>query len=97
MERRRIMASAVYYHIYIKEKEGISTDDIEKKIDLALDWFKYDKGLYVVYSTSEVKKWMTRLKPLVESGGKLFICELNENERNGWMNKKFWEWLQEDR
>ena len=91
------MARAVYYHIYIKTKEGITTDKVEEKMNLALDWFRYDKGLYVVYSTSDVKKWMTRLKPLAESGGKLFICELNEDNRNGWMNKDFWKWLREDR
>lgn len=91
------MSRAVYYHIYIKPKDDVSLEKVESKMNLALDWFRYDKGLYVVYSTSDVKKWMTRLKPLVESGGKLFICEFNETYRNGWMNKDFWDWLQEKR
>lgn len=93
IEKGDRMTKTVFYHIYINVKNDISTEKVESKIDFALDWFKYDKGLYIIHSTSDVKKWMTRLKPLVESGGNLFICELNVSKRNGWMNKKFWEWL----
>ena len=91
------MPKAVFYHIYIVPKEGISTETVKSKIELSLDWFKYNKSIWIVYSTSDTKKWMTRLKPLVESGGALFICELNTNNRNGWMNKKFWEWIRKER
>ena len=91
------MSKAVFYQIYVVPKEGISYETIEKKIDLGLDWFKYDKALYVVYSTSDVKKWMLRLRPLVEKDGRLFICELNISNRNGWMNRSFWTWLKKKR
>jgi hypothetical protein len=30
---------------------------------------------------------------LVEPAGTLFICKLDISERQGWMPKKFWEWL----
>jgi hypothetical protein len=88
---------AKFYHIYIVPKNGVDLDIVEAKMDLALDWFKYDKFLWVVYSTSDIKKWMTRLKHLVEPGGNLFICELNISGRNGWMSKDFWAWLKKER
>ena len=91
------MTKAVFYHIYVVPKEGVSVEEIEKKIDLALDWFRYDDSVYVVYSTSDIKKWMTRLRPLVEKDGRLFVCELNHKKRNGWMNKSFWNWLRKER
>ena len=91
------MPKAIFYHIYLVPKEGVDNDTIEKKIDLSLDWFKYDKSMWIVYSTSDVKKWQTRLKPLVEPTGNLFICEINPKNRNGWMSKSFWEWLKKKR
>lgn len=91
------MSKAVYYQIYLVPKEGVDYEMVKKKIDLSLDWFKYDKSMWIVYSTSDVKKWQTRLKPLVEPSGNLFICEINPQNRNGWMSKKFWEWLKKEK
>lgn len=91
------MDKAVFYHIYIVPKEGITQEEVEKKINLALDWFRYDNSVYVVYSTSDINKWMTRLRPIVEKDGRLFVCELNHTNRNGWMNKSFWNWLRKQR
>ncbi len=91
------MSKAVFYHIYIVPKDGVSQEDVEKKLDLALDWFRYEKSLYIVYSNAEIKKWMVRLKPLIEKGGRLFVCELNHQNRIGWMNRSFWNWLREKR
>ena len=87
--------SKTFYHIYATPKKGESIESIEKKLDLAIDWFKYSKSVWIVYSTSDVSKWMKRLKPLVEPDGRLFICELNISNRNGWMNKSFWDWLKD--
>lgn len=88
---------ATYYHIYIKPKDGISLEEVEKKMNLALDWFRYDSTCYVVYSTSNTDKWIERLKPLVDPKGRLFICELNIQKRNGWMTRDFWNWLKKER
>jgi hypothetical protein len=91
------MASAKFYHISLIPKDGVNSIAVEKKINLALDWIKYSETSWLVYSTSDVATWMTRLKPLAEPDGRLFICELNVKNRNGWMNKNFWEWLKKER
>lgn len=86
-----------FLHIYIKPKKETSRETVEKKISLAVDWYRYDEGLYIVYTTSDISKWQDRLLPLVKSDGRLFICELNTKERNGWLNKDFWTWLKKKR
>jgi hypothetical protein len=87
---------ATLYHIYVSPKAGVTNEQIEKKMDLALDWYKYGNNCWIVKSTSEPSKWQTRLKPLVEPSGTLFICKLDVTQRQGWMPKKFWEWLKSD-
>lgn len=88
---------AKFYHIYLVPKEGIESDKVKTKMDLALDWFKYGKSVWIVYSNSDLKKLMLRYKPLVNPGGNLFICELNISKRKGLMSKDFWSWLHKDR
>lgn len=84
---------AKYYHIYILPKVGKQQSDIEKEINQSLDWIRYGEYNYVVYSTLNANSLTARLKPLVEPDGRLFVCKLDINNRNGWMAKSFWEWL----
>ncbi|WP_316634716.1 hypothetical protein [uncultured Flavobacterium sp.] len=86
-----------FIHIYIKPKKGISREVIEKKISLALDWYRYDDNLYIVYTSSDISKWQERLVSYVKDSGRLFICELKISKRNGWLNKDFWIWLKKER
>lgn len=82
-----------FFHIFVKPKTGITHDDIKKQMDLALDWYKYADYCWVVKSSSDVAKWQTRLKPLVEPGGSLLILGVDPSVRQGWMGKAFWDWL----
>jgi len=88
---------ASYYSIYISTKTGIKSGDVEEKMNLALDWFRLNPSYWVVYSTSDADKWQERLKHLVKPGGNLFICRLDISDHQGWITKKFWEWLKEKR
>lgn len=85
--------ATTYLNVYIKPNEDVTTSQIEKKIDLAIDWFRYDKSCYVLYTSSLPDKWFKRLEEFVKPDGKLFICELEINNRQGWMTKEFWNWL----
>ena len=86
-----------YLHIYIKPNKDTLIEDVETKLSLAIDWYRYDNGLYIIYTTSNVDKWQERLRKFVKDGGKLFICEFEITNRNGLMIKEFWEWLKKPR
>jgi hypothetical protein len=86
-----------FIHIYIRPSKDTTKEALEQKLNLAVDWYKYETGLYVVYTTSTVEKWQERLLNLVKDDGRLFICELQISTKNGWMNKDFWEWIKKPR
>lgn len=86
-----------FLHIYIQPPKGTTQEALEEKLNSANDWYRYDTGLYVVYTTSKVETWQARLVDLVKNDGRLFICELSISSRNGWMNKDFWEWIKKPR
>ena len=84
---------ATFLHVFIKPKVGVSEDQIKQKMNLSIDWYKYSEYCWVVKTTSDVAKWQTRLKPLVEPDGTLLILAVDPTKRQGWIAKGFWEWL----
>lgn len=82
-------------HIFVKPNEGSGQKDVEKQISKAVDWFRVSDEVYIVYTTSEAKKWNVRLKSVVRPGGYCLITPMNPEEFSGWMPKKFWTWLDE--
>ncbi|MDG7001825.1 MAG: hypothetical protein JRN15_22235 [Nitrososphaerota archaeon] len=88
---------AKFYHIYINPKQGVTTEQIEKKLDLAIDWFRYDSKNWVVFTSSDEDKWFERLKSFVQNGGQLFLCAFDISTRHGWMSKEFWDWITKNR
>ena len=87
------MAKGTFYHLYAIPKTELESSVIENRLNLAVDWFRYAKNHWIIYSTSDIDRWMKRLKPLIEPDGKLFICELNLNNYNGVMSQSFWDWV----
>lgn len=88
---------ATFYHIMIIPREGVSLEKVLQTMNLAIDWFKYTEYNWIVYTSSNAKKWQERLKPLVAPNGFLFICRFDVNDRQGWMLKSFWDWLKKER
>lgn len=86
-----------FYHIYLQPKKGVTEEQIEEKIDLSLDWYKYAAKCWIVKSSSDVAKWQTRLKPLVEPDGSLLILKIDPYARQGWLAKGFWDWYEKAR
>ena len=84
---------AAFLHVYISPHKNATQEDVEKKLSLAVDWYRYNKGVYVVYTTSSPTKWKARLVDFVKPDGHLFICTLDPSTRKGWMAKDFWEWI----
>jgi hypothetical protein len=79
--------------MYVVPKAGVTTEEVNEKLDLALDWYKYDTNSWVVRTSADQNKWFARLQPLVEPDGSLFIAKLDLANHQGWMSADFWEWI----
>lgn len=84
---------ADFYHVFIVTKPNVKYQDLEAKMNLAVDWFRCNNNTWILYTSSDHNKWVARLRPLVEPEGDLFICRLDTTKRNGWMTQEFWDWL----
>jgi len=89
--------SANFLHIFIKPKSGVTSEQVREQLNLALNWYKYSEYCWVVKTTSGVDKWQTRLRPLVEPDGTLLILTIDPQNRQGWIAKGFWDWLDKNK
>jgi hypothetical protein len=89
------MASGNFYIIYIVRKPDVTYDNVREKMNLANSWYRISETLWILRTTSDAQRWNERLSPLVKDEGSLFVCKLDETDRFGWMNKRFWSWFRE--
>lgn len=87
---------ARFLHVYVIVQDGKTVEELESKLNIALDWFRYNRGVYVLYTTTAAETWKERLIDLVKPDGALFIAPLDMTEFKGWMTKDFWEWIRKD-
>ena len=92
-----MVTSAAFYVVYIKRNVSASLDDVTKKMDKSLDWYRVEETLWILYTTSNAEEWYARLSPVAKESGNLFICKLDTSLRQGWMSKDFWSWLKREK
>lgn len=80
-------------HIFIAPKAGVTRQQVEEKLNLAIDWFRYTEGCYFVYTSKDIKTWDDRLSELVRPTGYVLIMEIDPYEYKGFMPKNLWPWL----
>lgn len=85
-----------FLHVYLRSRLGVKKSQIEKIMDKAFDWIRYDENCWILYTITPVRYWQARLRHFAEGGGNLFICRLDVSERNGWMSKDFWSWIRRE-
>ena len=65
--------------------------------DKAADWLRYAPSCWILYTGRSPEMWFDRIKPHLKQGERVFICELNLSNRQGWLSKSTWEWIQKTR
>jgi len=90
------MAEAQYYMVYLRAAKGQTLEKIAEKMNHALDWYRIDPTVWILYTTSDAEKWNSRLSPFVKGDGYLFVSRLDISDRQGWMSTDFWKWLRRE-
>ena len=89
-----------FLHLGINFSVGTSLDKaaIETKLNKAKDWLRYAPNCWIIYTGQPANIWYKRLKELPELEDKtFFVCEINLDNRAGWLQKSAWEWLKKQR
>ncbi len=73
-------------------------DNIEAKLDKALDWIRYAPGCWLIYTEHSAQTWYSKIFELPElTGALVFLCEANLEDRSGHMSPLAWDWIKKIR
>jgi hypothetical protein len=85
---KRFLHIMLDFHDFLRNEPAVD-DEIGK----ALDSYQCASNSWVVWTSSSPDKWYARLERFLEDGDRLFICELNIENRRGWMPRPFWNFI----
>jgi len=82
-----------YLHVAIGfEGKQLDVADVQKVFGSA-GWARYAPNCWIV-STNETPHTITeRLRAICNQYDSIFVCELNMENRSGYLQKEIWDWL----
>lgn len=83
----------MFYVVMATVKPGVTIEDVQTALEPAMSWYRIAPNVWIINTFESASTWQTRLKDLVSPTGRLFISRLDTSDRQGWMDKKFWDWL----
>jgi hypothetical protein len=72
-------------------------DDLEVIFSGALDWTRYMPNCWILWTTKSPETWYRRVRHLINTGDNVFFVEINLAERQGWISKSVWDWINKPR
>ncbi len=70
---------------------------VKKTVEGAIDWYRYAPNAWILYSNRTPEQWYNLIQPKIGPNATFFLCELNIENRQGWMKQDFWDWLDKER
>jgi hypothetical protein len=90
--------SAKFLHIGFSWQGTPKMKELEPTFNNALDWVRYGRDCWIIYTTTDANTWSARIKPLIGPNDSFLISELtNLNTSTGWMPKWVWDWTRKAR
>jgi len=72
----------------------IPLENIEAKLDNALDWIRYAPGCWLIYTEHSAHRWYGQLFELPELAGSLiFLAKVELADHSGRLSPEAWDWI----
>lgn len=84
---------------YDLKRPGQNYSDLYDAIKSEGDWQHPLESIWAVKTGISVSAGTLyeRLRPLIDENDSLFIVEITDQDRQGWLDKPFWTWLKENK
>lgn len=66
-----------------------------EKLDLAIDWIEISGDTWLLWTSSSPKRWMDRLRRILEGAATFVVVEINAGNRAGVMHEQIAKFLQD--
>lgn len=85
--------------LLISYKLKSSTKDyssLYNKIKTATSWWHYIDSIWIIKTNDSLNDWNARLHNEMAPDDFLFIVDITNQSRNGWLTKDAWEWFKKN-
>lgn len=86
-----------FLHIAFNWTSGLKVEELTPEFNKAKDWVRYAPNCWIVWTTSDMETWYARVRPYMKNEDYVFICEINLKNRQGWLPKFIWDWINKPR
>ena len=86
-----------FYSLTLSLNPGLGINDVQQVLGaFATTYYRIAPNTWIIlaHEYENAGAWWERLRHLVHPSGTMFICRLDPGDRSGWIDKKFWEWLE---
>ena len=83
-----------FYVVMINVNPGLTVNDVQVALSNDIQWFRIANNVWVVHTIYGSDWLFNRLIGLANPSGALFISRLNPEDRRGWLDKRFWDWIE---
>lgn len=73
--------------------EGLDIDKLVEAFRKGVDWIRVVDTCFLIKTVSDAQRWYGRLEPLLSDKHTMFICRVDLNDRQGFLPKGVWEWI----
>jgi hypothetical protein len=92
------MAEKQFLSVTFKFADGdTKIAELKPVFNKATDWFRFSSTCWIIWTGRSAEKWYELLRPHITDKDSMFIVKLDLSERQGWVSKSMWEWLDNDR
>lgn len=80
-------------------RPGVTIEDVQRAfVSPVLSWYRIAPNVWIVSSWGDANNLHSQLESLIRPSGNLFISKLDlSSSQEGWMDKRFWDWLRDHR
>lgn len=72
-----------------------SSSNFASILALSLDWIELSSGMWLVYTSSSSKKWVERFRRKIGVYDRIFVIEVNPDDRAGRWASDVWEFIKD--
>jgi len=87
------MLLLINYKLRALGKDYTSFFSVIKSADL---WWNYLDSTWIIKTKDNVSSWSDKLHQEMMPGDHLFVVDITDKPRNGWLPKDAWEWLKKN-
>jgi hypothetical protein len=89
---------AKYLHVTVNcYARPVPEEQLTKLFDTSLDWIKYAPNCWILWTTTSPQDWHPYIRRVLHEDDIFLICELNMENRQGWLPRRIWDWIRKER